>query len=442
MGDKFPPNLMVPLSLKSSLRYSENPHQKAAFYVDKSLSKVNASGIATAIQYHGKEMSYNNYLDVDAAWNCVLEFRSPTYVIGNMVHSSPVRPLIEMLHPTDVQIKEMAAFALWRLTQDIYKQADNEDNISDFIRVGGVQRLQDKEFIVQTTKDQCSKFLQLGVGFDDDYVQVLQSERPGSAELLASSLDKAWLSFHMKKGSIVEGTRKWWSYEAVVIILAQSCGVNVIRIMTVLQGKHANGKNAWFGKDGNWQLFFCVVVGILDGLVIDRVAEYHTSKAYNLIQEVVDPYQARVTTTRLTIDVDGPFGDNVGSAIMKNHYVFIGASWITSTFNKVWRVSLHKDECEDAEHIDVGNQPKGWSHAINFPDLALVSIDGAVVLLKGLQVLSNINLGFTATASVIAPGGSEVILGGQDSKLQIHSLSQVILLQKKQPLKSIEVQLE
>lgn len=52
--DKFPPSLTVPLSLKSSLRYGENPHQKAAFYVDKSLSEVNAGGIATAIQHHGK----------------------------------------------------------------------------------------------------------------------------------------------------------------------------------------------------------------------------------------------------------------------------------------------------------------------------------------------------------------------------------------------------
>ena len=72
---------MVSLSLKSSLRYGENPHYKDAFYVDKSLSKVNASGIATAIQYHEKEMSYNNYLEVDATWNCVLEFRNPTCVI-------------------------------------------------------------------------------------------------------------------------------------------------------------------------------------------------------------------------------------------------------------------------------------------------------------------------------------------------------------------------
>lgn len=87
VGDKFPPSLTVPLSLKSSLRYGENPHQKAAFYVDKSLSEVHAGGIATAIQHHGKEMSYNNYLDADAAWNCVCEFRNPTCVV--VKHTNP-----------------------------------------------------------------------------------------------------------------------------------------------------------------------------------------------------------------------------------------------------------------------------------------------------------------------------------------------------------------
>ncbi|XP_073105168.1 uncharacterized protein [Elaeis guineensis] len=86
-GNKFPPSFTVPLSLKSTLRYGENPHQKAAFYEDKSLSLVNAGGIATAIQHHGKEMSYNNYLDADAAWNCVSEFKSPTCVI--VKHTNP-----------------------------------------------------------------------------------------------------------------------------------------------------------------------------------------------------------------------------------------------------------------------------------------------------------------------------------------------------------------
>ncbi|XP_044508692.1 bifunctional purine biosynthesis protein PurH-like [Mangifera indica] len=86
-ADKFPPSLTVPLRLKSSLRYGENPHQKAAFYVDKSLSEFNAGGIATAIQHHGKEMSYNNYLDADAAWNCVSEFKNPTCVV--VKHTNP-----------------------------------------------------------------------------------------------------------------------------------------------------------------------------------------------------------------------------------------------------------------------------------------------------------------------------------------------------------------
>ncbi|GAB2213487.1 hypothetical protein Drorol1_Dr00017791 [Drosera rotundifolia] len=85
--DQFPSRLTSNLSLKSSLRYGENPHQKAAFYLDKSLSEVNAGGIATAVQHHGKDMSYNNYLDADAAWNCVSEFTNPTCVV--VKHTNP-----------------------------------------------------------------------------------------------------------------------------------------------------------------------------------------------------------------------------------------------------------------------------------------------------------------------------------------------------------------
>ncbi|CAM8948830.1 unnamed protein product [Rhodiola kirilowii] len=85
--NKFPSSTTLPLSLKSTLRYGENPHQKASVYVDKSLREVNAGGIATAIQHHGKEMSYNNYLDADAAWNCVSEFTKPTCVI--VKHTNP-----------------------------------------------------------------------------------------------------------------------------------------------------------------------------------------------------------------------------------------------------------------------------------------------------------------------------------------------------------------
>lgn len=85
--EEFVPSLTLPLSMKTPLRYGENPHQKAAFYVDESLANVDAGGIATAEQHHGKEMSYNNYLDADAAWNCVSEFPVPTCVI--VKHTNP-----------------------------------------------------------------------------------------------------------------------------------------------------------------------------------------------------------------------------------------------------------------------------------------------------------------------------------------------------------------
>ncbi|MFN8618095.1 MAG: bifunctional phosphoribosylaminoimidazolecarboxamide formyltransferase/IMP cyclohydrolase [Dehalococcoidia bacterium] len=77
----------VPMQLVEQLRYGENPHQSAAFYRDVSLAEHARGGIATAVQHHGKEMSYNNYLDADAAWNCVNDFTGPTCVI--VKHTNP-----------------------------------------------------------------------------------------------------------------------------------------------------------------------------------------------------------------------------------------------------------------------------------------------------------------------------------------------------------------
>lgn len=97
---------------------------------------------------------------------------------------------------------------------------------------------------------------------------------------------------------------------------------------------------------------------------------------------------------------------------------------ITSGFdNKIWRVSLHGDQCGDAEAIDIGNQPKDFSVALLSPELALVSIDSGVVVLRGTKIVSTINLGFTVSATAVSPDGSEAIIGGQDGKLHIYSIS-------------------
>jgi phosphoribosylaminoimidazolecarboxamide formyltransferase/IMP cyclohydrolase len=66
------------------MRYGENPHQQAAFYVEANPAEV---GIATARQLQGKELSYNNVADTDAALECVKNFEAPACVI--VKHANP-----------------------------------------------------------------------------------------------------------------------------------------------------------------------------------------------------------------------------------------------------------------------------------------------------------------------------------------------------------------
>ncbi|CAH9132738.1 unnamed protein product [Cuscuta epithymum] len=111
----------------------------------------------------------------------------------HIVQRGAVPPLVQMLQSTDPQLREMSAFALGRLAQDSHNQAgiahsgaipplmrlldskngslqhnsafalyglaDNEDNVAEMIKVGGVQKLQDGEFIVQPTRDCVTKTL-------------------------------------------------------------------------------------------------------------------------------------------------------------------------------------------------------------------------------------------------------------------------------------------
>jgi phosphoribosylaminoimidazolecarboxamide formyltransferase/IMP cyclohydrolase len=70
LGEQTPRRRVVAGELAQSLRYGENPHQAAAFYVDGS----DRPGVATAIQHQGKELSYNNINDTDAAFELACEF--------------------------------------------------------------------------------------------------------------------------------------------------------------------------------------------------------------------------------------------------------------------------------------------------------------------------------------------------------------------------------
>ncbi|KAJ4961455.1 hypothetical protein NE237_021365 [Protea cynaroides] len=90
--------------------------------------------------------------------------------------------------------------------------------------------------------------------------------------------------------------------------------------------------------------------------------------------------------------------------------------------NKVRRIPLLEYQCGEAESIDVGSQPKDLSLALLCPELALISTDSGVVLLRGSEIVSTINLGFAVTAATISPDGREAIVGAQDGKLHVYSI--------------------
>ena len=79
----FPDKLQLVYNKSNTLRYGENPHQQAAVYHDSG----SGTGIAAARQLHGKELSFNNLVDLEAAWNLVCEFSEPAAVI--VKHTNP-----------------------------------------------------------------------------------------------------------------------------------------------------------------------------------------------------------------------------------------------------------------------------------------------------------------------------------------------------------------
>jgi phosphoribosylaminoimidazolecarboxamide formyltransferase/IMP cyclohydrolase len=80
-GTNFPAWIGASWSKASTLRYGENPHQSAALY------RHWRGGLASAEQLHGKEMSYNNYVDTDAAWRAAHDHEPPTVAI--IKHNQP-----------------------------------------------------------------------------------------------------------------------------------------------------------------------------------------------------------------------------------------------------------------------------------------------------------------------------------------------------------------
>ena len=82
--ETFPPRLTLDFERRATLRYGENPHQRGAFYVEPGTAGPN---LATAQVRHGKELSYNNLLDLDSALRLIRNFAEPAACI--LKHNNP-----------------------------------------------------------------------------------------------------------------------------------------------------------------------------------------------------------------------------------------------------------------------------------------------------------------------------------------------------------------
>lgn len=126
-GEKFPEKNNLRLTKVQDLRYGENPHQAAAFYRRDDYAGAEHS-LAYAKQHQGKEMSYNNYLDTDAAWSAVREYANPACVI--VKHLTPCGACeVAVDEASDVLMPEAEALV------EAYKRAHECDPVSAY---GGV----------------------------------------------------------------------------------------------------------------------------------------------------------------------------------------------------------------------------------------------------------------------------------------------------------------
>jgi phosphoribosylaminoimidazolecarboxamide formyltransferase/IMP cyclohydrolase len=159
LGKKFAPEELFPKNMTLSfeklgdLRYGENPHQKAAFYKD--LFDWTPLSVASAEKMHGKEISYCNVIDLDAALAIVSDFQKPTAAV------------IKHTNPSGVACAGTIA--------DAFRTAYNADSLSAFGCVVGLNRQVDLE----TAQEIGSHFVEavIAPGYDADAEDHLEKKK-------------------------------------------------------------------------------------------------------------------------------------------------------------------------------------------------------------------------------------------------------------------------
>jgi len=173
-GEPLPVILDVRAPRKLALRYGENPHQAAALYAS------GAAGIAGAAQLHGKELSYNNLVDLDAAWQLIAEFDAPASAI--IKHTNPCG------------CAEGATLA------ESYRWAFEADPVSAYGGVLAFNRTLDSATAVDIAKTFIEAIA--APGYAEDALQILKEKKNlrllrvavGSSELIVKSISGGFLA--------------------------------------------------------------------------------------------------------------------------------------------------------------------------------------------------------------------------------------------------------
>ncbi len=147
---ELPENIDIQLGKVTDLRYGENPHQKAALYTTDE-----TDGIAKAEQLHGKEMSFNNYVDVEAAWNLVQDFDEIAVAI------------IKHTNPSGVGVGET--------NEEAYRRALSTDPVSAFGGIVAFNRTVDAT--VAASVNEVFTEVVVAPDFNDDALEIFKTKK-------------------------------------------------------------------------------------------------------------------------------------------------------------------------------------------------------------------------------------------------------------------------
>jgi phosphoribosylaminoimidazolecarboxamide formyltransferase/IMP cyclohydrolase len=168
----YPKKLNLAFNKKMDLRYGENPHQSASFYVDEIATK---GSLASFKQLQGKELSYNNLNDADTAWECVKSFKLPSCVIVKHANPCGVASSKDLL--------------------DAYKKAFSTDTTSAFGGIIACNTALDKN----TASQIISQFVEVVIApsYEAESLKIFESKP--NIRLLEVTLDNNFNAFELKK---------------------------------------------------------------------------------------------------------------------------------------------------------------------------------------------------------------------------------------------------